>query len=65
MVCSLDAGSGDTFTCSTSELRWKETDLQLDRVGFKQIMSSLGVEDALTNGLKITKTTPSRKDLLD
>ncbi len=28
-------------------------------------MSSLGVEDALANGLETTKTMPTRKDLLD
>ena len=28
-------------------------------------MSSLGVEDALANGLETTKMTPTRKDLLD
>ena len=65
MARALDAGSGDAFTGRTSELRGKEKDPQPDRVGFKQVMSSLGVEDALANGLETTKTTPTRKDLLD
>ena len=48
MARALDAGSGNAFTCRTSELRGKETDPQPDRVGFKQVMSSLGdVEEAL------------------
>jgi hypothetical protein len=64
MARALDAGSCDAFTCRTSELRWKETDPQQDRVGFKQIMASFSVEDALANGLETTKTTPTRKDLL-
>ncbi len=51
MARALDAGSGDAFTGRTSELRGKETDPQLDRVGFKQAMSNLCVEDALANGL--------------
>ncbi len=47
MARALDAWSGDAaFTGSTSELRGKENDPQLDRVGFKQVMSGLGVEDA-------------------
>ncbi len=41
-----------------------EKDPQPDRVGFKQVRSSLGVEDALANGLETTKTTLTRKDLL-
>jgi len=65
MARALDAGSGDAFTGRTSELRGKEKDPQPDRVGFKQVMSSLGVEDALANGLETTKMTPTRKDLLD
>ena len=65
MARALDAGSGDAFTGRTSELRGKEKDPQPDRVGFKQVMSSLGVEDALANGLETTKTTPTGKDLLD
>ena len=65
MASALDAGSDDAFTGRTSELRGKETDPKQDRVGFKQVMSSLGIEDALANGLKTTKTTPTRKDLLD
>ncbi len=65
MARALDAGPGDCVTCSTSELRGEETDPQQDRVGFKQVMSSLGVEDALANGLEKTKTMPNRKDLLD
>ena len=56
MACALDAGS---------ELRGIETDPQLDKVGIKQVMSSLDVEEALANGLETTKTTPTRKDLLD
>ena len=36
MARALDAGSGDAFTGSTSELRGKEKDPQQDRVGFKQ-----------------------------
>ena len=43
MARALDAGSGDAFTGRTSELRGKEKDPQPDRVGFKQVMSSLGV----------------------
>ena len=65
MARALDAGSDDAFTGRTSELRGKETDPQPDRVGFKQVMSSLDVEEALANGLETTKTTPTRKDLLD
>ncbi len=65
MARALDAGSCDAFTCSTSELREKEMDQQPDRIEFKQVMSSLGVEDALANRLETTKTTPTRKDLLD
>ncbi len=65
MARALDAGSGDAFIGRTSELRGKETEPQSDRVGFKQVMSSLSVEDALANGLEATKTTPTRKDLLD
>ena len=65
MARTLDAGSGDAFTWRTSELRWKETDPRPNRVGFKQVMSSLDVEEALANGLETTKTTPTRKDLLD
>ena len=61
MVRALDAGSCDTFTGSTSELHWKETDPQQDRVGFKQVMSRLCVEDALANGLETTKTTPAQR----
>ncbi len=57
--------SGDAFTGSTSELRWKGTDPQQDRGGFKQVKTSLVVEDALANGIETTKTTPTRKDLLD
>jgi hypothetical protein len=65
MARALDAGSGDAFTSRISELLGKETDPQPDMVGFKQVMSSLCVEDALANGLETTKTTPKRKDLLD
>ena len=67
MARALDAGSDDSFTGRTSELRGKETDAQQDRVGFKQVMSSLDVEEAPANGLETTKTTvtPTRKDLLD
>ena len=65
MARALDAGSDEAFTGSTSELRGKEMDPQLDRVGFKQFMSNLDVEDALANGLETTKTTPTRKDLID
>ncbi len=65
MARALNAGSWDAFTCSTSELRGKEKDPQPDRVGFKQVMSSLGVEDALANQLETIKMTPTRKDLLD
>ncbi len=66
MARALDAGSGDAFTSSTSELRWKETGPQQERVGFKRVMSSQGVEDALlANGLETTKTTPTSKDLLE
>ncbi len=64
MARALDAGSGDAFIGRPSELRGKEKDPQPDRVGFKQVMSSLGVEDALANGLETTKTTPTGKDLL-
>jgi hypothetical protein len=64
MPRALDAGSGDSFTCRTSELRWKETYPQQDRVELKQVMSSLGLEGALANGLEATKTTPTGKDLL-
>ena len=65
MARALDAGSDDAFTGRTSELRGKETDPQPDRVGFKQVMSSLDVEEALANGLETTKAKPARKDLLD
>ncbi len=65
MARALDAGSGDAFTYRTSEPTLEGTDPQQDRVGFKKVMSSLGVEDALANGLKTTKTTPTRKDLFD
>ncbi len=65
MTRALDAGSGDAFIGRTSELRGREKDPQQDRVGFKLVMSSLCVEDALANGLKTTKVTPTRKDLLD
>ena len=65
MARALDAGSGDAFTGRTSERRGKDTDPQPNRVGFKQVMSSLDVEEALANGLETTKTTPTRKDLLD
>ena len=41
MARALDAGSNAAFTGCTSELRGKETDPQPDRVGFKQVMSSL------------------------
>ncbi len=51
MARALDAGSCDAFTSRTSELRGKGTDPQQDRVGFKQVMSSLNVEAALANGL--------------
>jgi hypothetical protein len=54
MARALDAGSGDAFTGRTSELRGKEKDSQPDKVGFKQVMSSLVVEDALANGLETT-----------
>ncbi len=64
MARAFDAGSGDAFTCRTSGLRGKEKDPQPDRVGFKRVMS-LGVDDALANELETTKTTPTRKDLLD
>ena len=63
MARALDAWSDDAFTCCTSELCEKETGPQPDRVGFKQVMSSLDVEEA--KGLETTKTTPMRKDLLD
>ncbi len=36
MARTLDAGSDDAFTSSTSELRGKEIDPQPNRVGFKQ-----------------------------
>ena len=49
MARALDAGSDDAFTGHTSELCWKETDPQQDRVGFKQVISSLDVEEALAN----------------
>jgi hypothetical protein len=65
MARALYAGSGDAFTCRTSELRWKETDPQPDRVEFKQVMSSFCVDDALTNGFETAKTTPTRTDLFD
>ena len=36
MARALDAGSGDTFTGRTSELRGKDIDPQPNRVGFNQ-----------------------------
>ena len=57
MARALDDGFDDAFTGRTSELRWKETDPQPDRVGFKQVMASLDVEEALANGLE----TPRRR----
>jgi hypothetical protein len=67
MARSLNVGFDDAFTCLQveSEQHWNDVDPQPNRVGFKQTMSGLYVEDTEASRLTIAKKMQTREDSLD